>query len=148
MSQAGKHDRVHEHVLDLVERLGRGARIPPQRQLPTHSPAFLFERVSRDQRRRAVECVRSVYRGDRCRLETELLPSRGRLAEAASPDGAGGMTTACRHRCLRGPPRWIPQTLRPGTTALGQGRPLESEPRHGPPALSSPDDRASSALGG
>lgn len=45
---------------------------------PVHSPGFLFERVTRDERGRPVEYVRSLYRGDRYRLVTELLPARGR----------------------------------------------------------------------
>jgi GntR family transcriptional regulator len=46
--------------------------------VPLHSPAFLFERTSRDQRERTVEFVHSVYRGDRYRIVTELrTPPRG-----------------------------------------------------------------------
>lgn len=51
-------------------------------QAPVHSPAFLFERVTRDTSGRPVEYVRSLYRGDRYRLVTELLPPRGRGARA------------------------------------------------------------------
>jgi GntR family transcriptional regulator len=40
--------------------------------VPLHSPAFLFERTSRDDRGATVEFVQSVYRGDRYRLVTEL----------------------------------------------------------------------------
>jgi GntR family transcriptional regulator len=40
--------------------------------VPLHSPAFLFERTSRDPRDRTVEFVQSVYRGDRYRIVTEL----------------------------------------------------------------------------
>lgn len=40
--------------------------------VPLHSPAFLFERTSRDQGGRTVEFVQSVYRGDRYRIVTEL----------------------------------------------------------------------------
>jgi len=40
--------------------------------VPLHSPAFLFERTSRDQSGRTVEFVLSVYRGDRYRIVTEL----------------------------------------------------------------------------
>ena len=40
--------------------------------VPLHSPAFLFERTSRDGAGRTVEFVRSVYRGDRYRIVTEL----------------------------------------------------------------------------
>jgi GntR family transcriptional regulator len=47
-------------------------------EVPVHSPAFLFERVTRDEARRPVEYVRSLYRGDRYRLVTELLPLRSR----------------------------------------------------------------------
>lgn len=40
--------------------------------VPLHSPAFLFERTSRDTGDRVVEFVRSVYRGDRYKLTAEL----------------------------------------------------------------------------
>lgn len=40
--------------------------------VPLHSPAFLFERTSRDADGRVVEFVRSVYRGDRYKLTAEL----------------------------------------------------------------------------
>jgi len=40
--------------------------------VPLHSPAFLFERPSRDETGRTVEFVHSVYRGDRYRIVTEL----------------------------------------------------------------------------
>ena len=47
--------------------------------VPLHSPAFLFERVSRDPSDgEIVEFVRSIYRGDRYRLVTDL-SSRGAL---------------------------------------------------------------------
>jgi GntR family transcriptional regulator len=42
--------------------------------VPLHSPAFRFERTSRDEAGRTVEFVRSVYRGDRYRIVTELSP--------------------------------------------------------------------------
>jgi GntR family transcriptional regulator len=45
-------------------------------QVPLHSPALLFERVSRDQDGRVVEFVRSVYRGDRYRIETTIVPDQ------------------------------------------------------------------------
>ena len=40
--------------------------------VPLHSPAFLFERTSRDAEQRTIEFVQSVYRGDRYRIVTEL----------------------------------------------------------------------------
>ena len=40
--------------------------------VPLQSPAFLFERTSRDDIGRTVEFVQSVYRGDRYRIVTEL----------------------------------------------------------------------------
>lgn len=54
-------------------------------QAPVHSPAFLFERVTRDVGGRPVEYVRSLYRGDRYRLVTELLPPRARVVRAGEP---------------------------------------------------------------
>lgn len=44
--------------------------------VPVHSPAFLFERTSECEAGDAVEFVRSVYRGDRYRLITELRRTR------------------------------------------------------------------------
>jgi GntR family transcriptional regulator len=50
--------------------------------VPLHSPAFLFERTSRDAMGRTVEFVQSIYRGDRYRIVTELgSPPRGRGAD-------------------------------------------------------------------
>lgn len=40
--------------------------------VPLHSPAFQFERTTRAADGRVVEFVRSIYRGDRYRLVTEL----------------------------------------------------------------------------
>ena len=40
--------------------------------VPLHSPAFLFERTTRSRSGEIVEYVRSIYRGDRYRLVTEL----------------------------------------------------------------------------
>jgi GntR family transcriptional regulator len=40
--------------------------------VPLHSPAFLFERTTRSREGGIVEYVRSIYRGDRYRLVTEL----------------------------------------------------------------------------
>jgi GntR family transcriptional regulator len=42
--------------------------------VPVHAPAFLFERVTHDDGGDPVEYVRSLYRGDRYRLELELRP--------------------------------------------------------------------------
>jgi GntR family transcriptional regulator len=40
--------------------------------VPLHSPAFLFERTTRSETGEIVEFVRSIYRGDRYRLVSEL----------------------------------------------------------------------------
>jgi GntR family transcriptional regulator len=40
--------------------------------VPLHSPAFLFERTTQTEAGQVVEYVRSIYRGDRYRLVTEL----------------------------------------------------------------------------
>jgi GntR family transcriptional regulator len=44
--------------------------------VPVHAPAFLFERTTESEAGEVVEFVRSVYRGDRYRLITELRPPR------------------------------------------------------------------------
>ncbi|MGZ4381021.1 MAG: GntR family transcriptional regulator [Gaiellaceae bacterium] len=46
--------------------------------VPLHSPAFLFERTTRTASGDVVEYVRSIYRGDRYRLVTELAGREGR----------------------------------------------------------------------
>lgn len=61
--------------------------------VPLHSPAFLFERFSRDEGGAIVEFVRSIYRGDRYRLVTDL-SSRGEL-------GPGGMSWVAREDGVR-----------------------------------------------
>jgi GntR family transcriptional regulator len=43
--------------------------------VPLHSPAFLFERTSRDIEDRRLEFVHSIYRGDRYQIVSELTPS-------------------------------------------------------------------------
>ena len=62
--------------------------------VPVHSPAFLFERTTRDEAGRVIELVRSIYRGDRYRLITELTPQRSRsgrsLETRQSPDPWAG----------------------------------------------------------
>ena len=52
--------------------------------VPVHSPAFLFERTTRDESGRVIELVRSIYRGDRYRLITELTPRRGRAGRPSA----------------------------------------------------------------
>jgi GntR family transcriptional regulator len=47
-------------------------------EVPLHSPAFLFERVSRATDGRVVEFVRSVYRGDRYQFALDLQPARAK----------------------------------------------------------------------
>jgi GntR family transcriptional regulator len=66
--------------------------------LPLHSPAFLFERVTRSEHGEIVEFVHSIYRGDRYRLVTDLTaqpsPHRPPLAAAVGHDhrdGVGGL---------------------------------------------------------
>ncbi len=57
--------------------------------VPLHSPAFLFERVSRSDGGRIVEFVHSIYRGDRYRLVTDLSaqPEPRRVVHAGRSDG-------------------------------------------------------------
>ena len=50
--------------------------------VPLHSPAFLFERVTRSEQGEIVEFVRSIYRGDRYRLVTDLNACRHRAVPA------------------------------------------------------------------
>ena len=61
--------------------------------VPLHTPAFLFERTTRSESGRTVEFVRSIYRGDRYQLITELLPRRMRLRGRSE----GGAEAARNH---------------------------------------------------
>ena len=56
--------------------------------VPLHSPAFLFERTTRSATGEIVEFVRSIYRGDRYRLVTEL--NRGAARRAGQRPGGQG----------------------------------------------------------
>jgi GntR family transcriptional regulator len=62
--------------------------------VPLHSPAFLFERVTRAESDEIVEFVSSLYRGDRYRIVTELsrqeATRRPRRSRGSSMDGDGG----------------------------------------------------------
>ena len=84
--------------------------------VPLHSPAFLFERFSRDESGAIVEFVHSIYRGDRYRLVTDL-SSRGELGPGACP--------GCRARTASGSAEasWS----RP--TCGGQGRMVQRKTR-------------------
>ncbi|MDI9903166.1 GntR family transcriptional regulator [Rhodococcus sp. IEGM 1409] len=44
-------------------------------EVPVHSPAFLFQRTAYDDEGSPIEYVRSIYRGDRYRIELDLKPS-------------------------------------------------------------------------
>ena len=52
--------------------------------VPLHTPAFLFERTTVSELGRPVEYVRSIYRGDRYRLVTELQPRGTRNGRTAA----------------------------------------------------------------
>jgi GntR family transcriptional regulator len=58
--------------LQTVEPTVTGEEESAALGVPLHSPAFVFERVTRSESDEIVEYVRSVYRGDRYRLVTEL----------------------------------------------------------------------------
>jgi GntR family transcriptional regulator len=56
--------------------------------VPLHSPAFLFERTTHAVGGQTVEFVRSIYRGDRYRLITELHRDRASSGPVLVPRGA------------------------------------------------------------
>ena len=74
--------------------------------VPLHSPAFLFERTTRAEDGDIVEFVRSIYRGDRYRLVSELnrreRSGRRRCScpatTARDEDGGGRAGSATRKR--------------------------------------------------
>jgi GntR family transcriptional regulator len=62
-------------------------------RVPLHSPAFLFERVTRSAQGDLVEYVRSIYRGDRYRLVSELgaAGAAGRALTMLQPSTESGL---------------------------------------------------------
>jgi GntR family transcriptional regulator len=56
--------------------------------VPLHSPAFLFERTTHAAGGQTVEFVRSIYRGDRYRLVTELHRDRASSGPVLVPRGS------------------------------------------------------------
>jgi GntR family transcriptional regulator len=73
---AAKYDVRIAGGVQTIEPTVTDAEESDALQVPLHSPALLFERVSRDQDGRVVEFVRSVYRGDRYRIETTIVPDQ------------------------------------------------------------------------
>ncbi len=63
---------VIDHGVQSIEPTVTDERESGTLDVPLHSPAFLFERATWDANGRAVEFVRSVYRGDRYRLTADL----------------------------------------------------------------------------
>jgi GntR family transcriptional regulator len=77
--------------------------------VPLHSPAFQFERITRAASGETVEYVRSIYRGDRYRLVTELggpgLTSSGAALQAAAGSALGESGLDNWHPNMTGSPR-------------------------------------------
>ena len=69
--------------------------------VPLHSPAFLFERITRSRAGEIVEFVRSIYRGDRYRLVTDLSASAGAAPCRRSRRGTLVKTNVDGHAALR-----------------------------------------------
>jgi GntR family transcriptional regulator len=69
---AEEYDLVISSGTQAIEPTVTNEEESKELNVPLHSPAFLFERTSRDQTGRTVEFVQSVYRGDRYRIVTEL----------------------------------------------------------------------------
>jgi hypothetical protein len=97
--------------------------------VPLHSPAFLFERTTRSQTGEIVEFVRSIYRGDRYRLVTELnRRERGGATPVLQPrDGRGARCSAGFDGGPTGPrgPSYVARRLPPAPPAQqGAYRPV------------------------
>jgi GntR family transcriptional regulator len=65
-------DIILARALQSIEPTVTDEQESPLLEVPLHSPAFLFERMSYTAEGTAVEFVRSVYRGDRYKLTAEL----------------------------------------------------------------------------
>jgi GntR family transcriptional regulator len=77
-----------DHALQTIEPTVTSPEESDLLGVPELSPAFLFERTTRSADGRVIEFVRSIYRGDRYKLVTELLspgarPRRHGLAGAS-----------------------------------------------------------------
>ena len=71
-----RHSIVVSEGVQTIEPTVANAEEAEILGVPLHAPCFLFERVSTSQRGEVIEFVRSVYRGDRYKLVTELRPAR------------------------------------------------------------------------
>ncbi|HEX2315777.1 MAG TPA: GntR family transcriptional regulator [Thermomonospora sp.] len=69
-----EHGVVIASGTETIEPTVTSPREAEELGVPVHAPAFLFERVTHSAEGRPVEYVRSLYRGDRYRLELELRP--------------------------------------------------------------------------
>ena len=68
-------DRYDIHPADAVQTTEPTVTDATEAQMlgvPLHSPALLFERTTRDRGGRVIEYTRSIYRGDRYRIVSEL----------------------------------------------------------------------------
>ena len=74
--------------------------------VPLHSPAFLFERVTRGATGDVVEYVRSIYRGDRYRLVTELNRAQPGRPRKGTPKADGDGVASTTIAGLDGGLRW------------------------------------------
>jgi GntR family transcriptional regulator len=63
--------------------------------VPLHSPAFLLERLTHSETGAIIEFVRSIYRGDRYRLVTELTGVPARVAKTGSESSAYVLERRC-----------------------------------------------------
>lgn len=68
----GRYGVVVDGGLQTIEPTVTNEEESAALSVPLHSPAFLFERISHAENGEVVEYVRSLYRGDRYRLVTEL----------------------------------------------------------------------------
>lgn len=73
-----RYDARPDHALQTIEPTVTSPEESRLLGVPELSPAFLFERITRDATGRVIEYVRSVYRGDRYKLVTELLSAGAR----------------------------------------------------------------------
>jgi GntR family transcriptional regulator len=69
--------------------------------LPLHSPAFLFERLTRSGDGGIVEFVRSIYRGDRYKLVTELGGMQGAVGVPVLTSTSDGFPSAGTYQLPR-----------------------------------------------
>lgn len=87
---AQRYDITLHSAQRVIEATVTSAEESEWLMVPQHSAAFFFERTSRDAAGTIIEYVRSVYRGDRFRIEGEVAVLSSHTPPVTDPGSNGG----------------------------------------------------------